>query len=410
MTSRDPVVVTGLGVVEPGAFGVEEAAARFADPRPEPEQIDRPEGLRPRCKSRLGLLVDRSRIGEWLPPMAARRMSVPSRFAVVAAKMAIQQAKLESSDLGEATAVVVATSFSSSETTEQILRQILLDSPEAISPAAFTESVANAAAAHIAITLGARGANITVTQREAGLPIALARAQAELLHGRTERVLVGATDELTPLLHAILGRAGALALPDENGVEVARPFDARRSGWMAAEGAVVAVLENESSARAREVPILARLVGSGSGFDPSAPRNGWSPNAETLLIGLREFLRRQGVEISAINRVVSGARGSPRGDALEAQILSGLWGEEELPSILAPAAVLGSYGGSLLSGAILAAAGRPFGPTPGFEELDKSIGVRPHDGRPLTPPELVLLVSCAVGGSAGWSLFGAPSR
>lgn len=342
--------------------------------------------------------------------MAARRMSVPSQFAVSAAKMALQQAKLESSELGEGTAVAIATSFSSSETTEQILRQILLDSPESISPAAFTESVANAAAAHVAITLGARGANITITQREAGLPIALARAWAELVHSRAERVLVGATDELTPLLHTILGRAGALALPDENGVEVGRPFDARRSGWMAAEGAVVAALENESSARDRGVPILARLVGSGSGFDPLAPRNGWSASAETLLAGLREFLRRHEVEVNTINRTVSGARGSPRGDSLEAQILSGLWGEEEVPSILAPSAVTGAYGGSLLSGAILAAAGRPFGPTPGFEELDERLGIRPHDGRPLPPPELVLLVSCAAGGSAGWSLFEAPGR
>ena len=404
------MVVTGLGIVEPGAFGLEEAAASFADPRPEPELVGQPEGIRSRSRSRYGLLVDRSRIGEWLPPMAARRMSVPSQFAVSAAKMALQQTKLESSEVGESTAVAIATSFSSSETTEQILRQILLDSPESISPAAFTESVANAAAAHVAITLGARGANITITQREAGLPIALARAWAELVHGRAKHVLVGATDELTPLLHTILGRAGALALPDENGVEVGRPFDARRSGWMAAEGAVVAALENESSARDRGVPILARLVGSGSGFDPLAPRNGWSASAETLLAALRDFLRRHEVEVSAINRTVSAARGSPRGDCLEAQILSGLWGEEEVPSILAPSAVSGAYGGSLLSGAILAAAGRPFGPTPGFEELDERLGVRPHDGRPLPPPELVLLVSCAAGGSAGWSLFEAPGR
>ena len=68
----------------------------------------------------------------------------------------------------EAAAVVLATAYGPSSVTEELEEQILLQGPEAASPALFAESVANAPAAQVARITGARGANLTVTAREAG--------------------------------------------------------------------------------------------------------------------------------------------------------------------------------------------------------------------------------------------------
>ena len=406
MTSRQRAVVTGLGVVDANAWGIAEAAAAYANPNPQPIEIDRTAGYHRQGGSRPALLVDSAPQKEWLQPLAARRMSAASRFAVCASKMAIENAGLVPDELEGRTAVVIATAYGAADISERILRQSFLEGPKTISPALFTESVANAPAAQIALASGARGANVTVTQRQAGPPIAFARSLTELQSGRADRVLVGAVDEMTPLLHAILDRCRALAQPDECDIEQARPFDLNRSGWMASEGAVVALLELESSAEKRGAPMLAQLIAAGSAFDPQSPRSGWSRSPKVLAGSLGEFLKKEGCSPAEIDLIVSGASGHRGADRLEGHLLNAIWKEGELPPVLAPAATSGAHGGSLLAGVILAACGQTFGPTPGFVEADPDPGITPHDGRKLPSPNRVLLSTCATGGAAGWALLG----
>jgi 3-oxoacyl-[acyl-carrier-protein] synthase II len=333
-------------------------------------------------------------------------MSAVSRFAVCAAKMAIEDARSDPAEDGENTAVILSTAYGAANISEQILRQVFLENPMALSPALFTESVANAPAAQIALSCGARGANITVTQNQAGPAIALSQALTELRTARAERVLVAAADEMTPLMHAILDRFLALARPDDQGDERARPFDRDRTGWLASEGAAVAVLELESTARDRGAPILAEVMAAGSAFDPWSPRCGWSRNPATLASSLSRFLEENGRSPADIDILVSGACGHRGADRLEGGLLKTIWQRAVLPPVLAPAAVSGAHGGSLLAGSILAASGKHFGPTPSFENADPELGVVPHDGRKLPSPNCVLLTACAAGGAAGWVLLG----
>ena len=100
--------------------------------------------------------------------------------------------------------------------------------------------------------------------------------------------------------------------------------------------------------------------------------------------------------------IVSGASGSRAGDRLEAQVLRAAWGDAPLPPVVVPKAVTGEYGGGHLGAAVLAAAGSPLGPTPGFVEIDPELGIVPHDGSPLPPPAVVLATSLAAGGAAAW--------
>src|SRR6185436_17348563 len=156
----------------------------------------------------------------------------------------------------------------------------------------------------------------------------------EVASGKAARALAGAVEEMTPLLHALLDRFGALARPGADGAELARPFDRRRDGFLAAEGATLVHLETEESALARGARPLARVLAWGSAFDPTAPRTGWGTGAGRL------------------------AR-SP------------------LRPVLVPKATVGEYGGGFLGAAVLAAGGAPFGPTPGFAEPDPELGIIP---------------------------------
>ncbi len=409
MSSSTQVVVAGLGIV--GAAGAGRTAFETAlrEARPYPVEVDGAAGYHGPSSARKACLVGEVDVTRWIPVLEARRMSPPSRFAVIASRAALLDAGLAPpSEPDPSIAIALASCFGPSSYTQLLLDQIFREGPEAASPALFTECVVNAPAARVALHVRARGPNFTLSQGEAGPLQAVARGAAELLAGRARLALVGTSDEMTPLVHAILDRFRALARPDSEGEERARPFDLRRDGFLAGEGAAVLVLEPESSARRRRASVLARIRGAHAAFDPSAPTAGWGRGVEGLAAALVRGLERSGLRPGDIDAIVSGASGSRAGDRLEALVLRRAWGDRPLPPLLTPKATVGEYGGGFLAAAVLAAAGAAFGPTPGFQEPDPELGVRPHDGTPLEDVRHVLVTSLAAGGAAAWLVLERP--
>lgn len=400
------VVVTGIGVL--GAFGAGRAAllAGLRAGVPRLAEVDRSAGYHRRGGARLAALADLAALGTLVPPTVSRRMSPPARMAVAAMQLALADAGLAQGIDHATTGIVTGTAFGPAWVTEQLLRQILLQGPEQASPALFTESVASASAAQMALAIRARGPNQTLTQREASDLLALGEGARWIRDERCERVLVGVVEEGVPILHALLDRFQALAREDPFGPERARPFDRHRNGLTAAEGAAVVVLESAATAAARGARPLCRLLAHGAAFDPTAQAHDWGRGEIRLGSSLRRFLDRSGVAPQAIDLIVSGASGSRLGDRLEALTLRTAWGAHELPPIVAPKGTTGEYGGGFLAAGLLAAAGERPGPTAGFAEVDPELGLTPWTGGELEAPRVSLLTALASGGAAAWALVG----
>ncbi len=407
-----PVVVTGLGTVHPAGCGRAVMTSSLASDAGPWQEVDRSAGYHRSGGARLAGLCGGLDLSPWLPARIARRMSLPSRLARVAAQLAFEDAGLTTTtddEDAERTAIVVSNAYGPLAFTEAILRQHGSEGPMAVSPMLFTESVANAPAAQVAIWCGARGKNLTVTQREAGPLIALMEGAREISRGRADRVVVVAVDEVTPLQHAIFDRFRALARTDEHGTETARPFDRHRNGFIAAEGATAVVLEPLDKARQRfgsgPGKTWIRVAGGSSAFDPTAPAHGWGTDAAGLAASLQDFLGRIGLASEDFDAIVSSASGSIVGDRLEARVLKTAWGTAPLPPILVPKAATGELGGGLLAGLLLAAEGTQFATTPGFIEIDPELDLVPYDGRPMAPPRRVLAIGLAVGGAAAYAVL-----
>lgn len=401
-------VITGGGTVS--AFGTEVDALAEALERGEPRlsEVDRSEGFHRPGSSRTAALVQDVAYNKWIPPMLARRMSPPSRFAVVAASLALEDAKLETPEERDpSVSVILATAFGPSSYTQRLLDQIFDESPEAISPFLFAECVANAPAAQVSIHVKATGANHTLSEDEAGQLLVVGRGASDIRAGKTRRCLVGAVEEMTPLLHSLLDRFRALARDPSGGPDVARPLDRRRNGFIPSEGSTVLVMEREDDAQARGARVLARVRGWGSAFDGSASRVGWGRGAEVLSRGLKRCMARSGVELREIDLIVSGASGSRAGDWLEAATLRAAWGRRDLPPVIVPKAITGEYGGTFLGAALLAARGKPVNSGRYFEQADPEVDLRPHTGPPVTARR-VLVTSLASGGCGAWLILERP--
>ena len=404
MNAALEVLITGLGVVAGPDCGADALASTMRRTVMQTSIVDDRQGYHLPGSPRRAVLSTGVDLSPWVPPAAARRMSPPSRLAVAAAQMALQQAGLQGNIAGPSTAIVLSSSFGPVTSTEQLVEAARRDGPQAVSPFAFAESVANAAAGQLAIFTKAQGPNLTILQREAGSLTALGRGAELIRSGHADRVLAGTVDELPPLLHAMVGRFEALAHPDVTGAEVARPFDANRNGFVAAEGSAIVLLERADLARDRGLRGLARIRGFGSAFDPTAPRLGWGRGGDMLSRMLLRMMRSSGCGPADVSRIVSGASGAVAGDRLEAQVLRAAWNEAPLPDILVPKAYAGEYGGGFLAGAVLSVAGGSFGRTPGFEREDPELRLRPFGGGTLAPAPLSLFTALGSGGSASWLL------
>lgn len=397
------VVVTGAGVVAAHGSGLpafREALARGPLPL---SDVPTEDGFHPPEDAPRAALVPPDVTKRWIEPLIARRMCLPSRLAVSAAIQATSEAGLaEPGDHvpdGDATAVCLGTAWGSISYTLRLLRQIEEAGPGSISPFLFTETVANAPAGQVAIRLGARGPNLTLTQREASGTAALVRGAALVASGRARRVLAGATDEISPILHSVLTRYGSLTRGDR-----ARPFAADRDGFVVAEGAAVFLLETEEDAADRGATPLVRIVAWGRGNDPTASATDWGRGATGLARRVATELARADVPIDTIGRVVSGASGSRRGDELEARTAHALF-DGSPPPVLAPKGLTGEYGGGFLASALGSLDDEVASPSVGAADPD--LPVAPATG-PLPPARRVLVTCTASAGPFAWLVLERP--
>ena len=144
-------------------------------------------------------LCDTSRLETFIHKKALRRVDHFSRMAVLASFLALEDAAILDNDHGQL-AVVVATGYGATRTTFSFLDSVFDHGDALASPTQFSNSVHNAAAAHISISLKARGPNLTVSQFEMSVPSALLAACQWLEDHRVDAVLFGGVDEYCAVL------------------------------------------------------------------------------------------------------------------------------------------------------------------------------------------------------------------
>lgn len=358
------VAITGIGVIAPGAAGIEAFRALLSSGETAIRMIDRFDtaGL----SAHKAALVQNFNAKEFIAPMKMRRMNTLSRFGVAAAKLAlIDRGEPLASDSG----VAIGTAFGPVQTSVDYMQEYVEKGAALAPPQLFAESVANAPGSHIAIENGLRGFNVTVTQRESSALSAAMYASSQIVKGNCHAALAGGVEEVNEMIFSVLDRIGSLA--HANGVvdEQPRPFDRRRNGITPGEGAAIFALEAETS-RQR----YASIAGFGIARDTTATISDWGTNPAALCSAMRAAMRD--AEVESADAIYSSANGSRRADRLEAQAIQAMFGQG-VP-VVATKGYFGEYaaGGALqVAAAALAVRDQCLHRSIGFSESDDDVRI-----------------------------------
>jgi 3-oxoacyl-(acyl-carrier-protein) synthase len=264
------VAVTGLGVLSPNGIGLEEFADGLWAAR---SGVSRIAAFDP---SEFGSQVAGQLPDVDVPLVASEHRGGEDRvvrLAVAAADEAMRVAGLDAEAMPDPdrAGVVIANAIGGTKFITEHFPKITAGGTARIDVAAadpglHRSATFNTATAAVADGFGFGGPAVTITTGCTGGNDAVGFALDAIRRGDADVMLAGAAEApVTPFVVACFDVIGALSVAHNDDPQLAsRPFDAGRDGFVLAEGAGVAVLEEWEHARARGATIMAEVLGFGS--------------------------------------------------------------------------------------------------------------------------------------------------
>lgn len=246
---------------------------------------------------------------------------------------------------------------------------------ERISPLFIPMMIGNICAGNIAIRFNAQGPCLPVVSACSTSTHAIGEAFRAIKHGYADAIITGGAEAtVNPL--AIGGFANIKALSTtENPEEACRPFDARRNGFVMAEGSGIMVLEEYEHAIKRGANIIAEVVGYGNSCDAyhyTAPR----PDGTTTAAAVKQSLQEAGYTDDKMLYINAHGTSTPLNDKCETVAFKLALGEQTARKAMISSSksmtghMLGATGAVELIVSALALQNGILPPTIGYAEPD----------------------------------------
>ncbi|MEK4219413.1 MULTISPECIES: beta-ketoacyl-ACP synthase II [unclassified Bacillus (in: firmicutes)] len=323
--SKKRVVVTGLGALSPLGNDVDTSWNNA---------INGVSGIGPITRvdseeypAKVAAELKDFNVEDYMDKKEARKMDRFTQYAVVAAKMAVEDAGLEITDeIAPRVGVWVGSGIGGLETLESQFEIFLTKGPRRVSPFFVPMMIPDMATGQISIALGAKGVNsCTVTACATGTN-SIGDAFKVIQRGDADAMITGGTEApLTRMSFAGFSANKALSTnPDPK--TASRPFDKNRDGFVMGEGAGIIVLEELEHALARGAKIYGEIVGYGSTGDAyhiTAPAQDGEGGARAM----QEAIKDAGIAPEEIDYINAHGTSTYYNDKYETMAIKTVFGE-----------------------------------------------------------------------------------
>jgi 3-oxoacyl-[acyl-carrier-protein] synthase II len=337
------VVITGLGIVAPNGIGKDHFWSACLNGKSGVGPIRSFDATAHPVK--IAAEVNDFDVTPFIPSDQRKGMKIMSRamrFAVGAAGLSIRDSWLDLDKEDPARlGVVMGTGLVPVDLPE--LTPALMDSCDsdgrlqtkrlgqqgagALFPLWILKYLPNMVAAHISLAFNAQGPNSTITTACAAGTQAVGEAFRLIARDDADIVFAGGADSrIDPLMILAYTALGALSQSDRPAVEVSRPFDGRRDGFVMGEGAGVLLLEELEHAKKRGATIYAEILGLGSSFDAYAATKP-DPEARGAARAINEALREARLDPSDVDYINAHGTSTRLNDHMETTAVKRVFGE-----------------------------------------------------------------------------------
>ncbi|WP_038169117.1 beta-ketoacyl-ACP synthase II [Verrucomicrobium sp. BvORR106] len=307
----------------------------------------------------------------------ARRADRFTQLSVGAAKMAVAESGIDSSDTPpERIGVMLGSGIGGLITLENNHTLLITKSPARVSPFTIPMMIGNIASGMLSMEYGFLGPNMCITTACATSNHCIGEAWRILKFGDADVIVAGGSEaSIAPMGLSGFGNMRALSTRNDAPEKASRPFDRDRDGFVMGEGAGVVVLEEYEHAKKRGAHIYCELVGYGLSADAyhlSAPLPDGSGAARCMNMALKHA-KMNANEVSYVN---AHATSTPVGDICEVQAIKRTFGDYAKNGLLVSATksmtghLLGAAGGIELAASILSIRDQVIPPTINVENQD----------------------------------------
>jgi 3-oxoacyl-[acyl-carrier-protein] synthase II len=285
------VVVTGIGVLVPGAMDAESLWTRVQEGK---SALDRLNSIETSdLPLKIGGELTSFDPKNFIEQRQVRRMDRYAQLSVSGAILACKDAGIEPSQLRNIrTGVFEGTSLGPLGGTLDYHRAYVTNKCNGIHPHLLMTSMMGSGSGFMSLILGTHGPSTTISDGSASSTCAIGYAFRQIKNGVLDSAIAGGAE--TPLSREIIATfcsARLLSKKNEEPSLAIKPFDRDRDGFLLSEGAVFLFLESLEHALDRGANIYAEIAGFGETTDayhPTSPHPEGYWIAEAMQMALNE--------------------------------------------------------------------------------------------------------------------------
>lgn len=320
------VVITGYGVISPIGIGIDDFWNSLVSGKSGISRVSSFDASQ--FSTQICAEVKNFQPEKYIDKKKIRKMDRFSQLAFAAAKIAIEDAKLDMEKEDPFRVGVIVGSGIGGLSTVAAEHKVLLEKgPRRVSPFMIPMLITNIAAGEIAIAYNIQGPNYSLSSACATSNHTVGDALRLIHYGDADVIIAGGSEAaVTPL--GLAGFCSARALSTRNGdpEHASRPFDKERDGFVMGEGAGIVILESLDHALSRGASIRAELIGYGATNDAyhiTAP----SPDGKSAARAISNALADGGVKPQEVDYINAHGTSTPLNDKVETLAIKKVFGD-----------------------------------------------------------------------------------
>jgi nodulation protein E len=256
---------------------------------------------------------------DYFPGRHAHNMDRFAQFAVIAAREAMEDSRIDLKTIDRTRAAVITGSCVGGQTSEdRQFQELYTRKKERLHPLTVPWVMANAATSHITIGLGLQGPSYTISTACSSASHAVGQAFWTVRHGMADLAITGGAEAPFSLGHLKAWEALRALAPD-----TCRPFSKDRRGTILGEGAAMMLIEPLDAAIARGAEIYAEIAGFGMSADAVHLTH---PSPDGAALAIRNALQDGGLHPEQIEYINAHGSGTILNDPAETRCIRSVFG------------------------------------------------------------------------------------